>query len=147
MSTDGTSMILKVQTGDVYHIPCLLDADQVKRAGKMYEESKGFMATTGGDRVDAAKDTFMVFPGIVKIYKDVAAAKECFSENKDLTKVIFSVTLETDAKSRPMDAKLFLAEDSQALATKNLCDGLMQRLVLQINNCTSEDGTKIFHGK
>jgi len=65
-----------------------------------------------------------------------------------MTKVIFAITLETDAKSRPMDSKLFLADDAQALETKNLCDGLMQRLVVQITNCTSDDGNiKVFHGK
>ena len=65
-----------------------------------------------------------------------------------MTEVIFSITLETDAKSRPMDPKLFLADDSQALQTKNLCDGLMQRLVVQITNSTSLEGNiKVFQGK
>lgn len=81
----------------------------------MFEESKGFMKTTGGDRVDAAKDTFLVFPGIVKIYKDKQAAKEYFESTLNsahyMTEVIFAITLETDAKSRPMDPRLFLADD------------------------------------
>lgn len=47
----------------------------------MYEESKDFMKTTGGSRVDAAKDTFLVFPGVVKLYKSREEAKAYFSDS------------------------------------------------------------------
>jgi hypothetical protein len=85
----------------------------------MFEKSKGFLETKGGDRIDAAKETFLVFPGAVKLYKSREAAKEYFKDSlntaPNMTEVIFEVTLETDAKTRPMDPKLFLADDSEAL--------------------------------
>ena len=46
-----------------------------------------------------------------------------------------------------MDPKLFLADDAMALETLNLCDALMQRLVIQITNQTADETIKVFHGK
>ena len=47
----------------------------------MFEESKEFMKTTGGSRISAAKDTILVIPGIVKIYKSKEDAKAYFADS------------------------------------------------------------------
>ena len=61
-----------------------------------------------------------------------------------LNDVIFEVVIETDAKRRPMDVKLFLADDATALETKHLCDAIFQRLMVQIRKTTNDGGVTVF---
>ena len=68
----------------------------------MADESKNFMETTCEDRIKAAKETILVFPGIIKLYQNKENAVEYFktsaSSDPDMKKVIFEISLKADLK-------------------------------------------------
>jgi hypothetical protein len=100
----------------------------------MVEDYKKVKDLSGDARVELAKKTVMVFPGVTKAFIDVATAKEYLSDPLDagaekLMKVLFKIAVDLQGDLRPMDVKKFLGDDPAAQG-KLMSDALFQRLTI-----------------
>ena len=77
----------------------------------MVEDYKKVKDLSGDARVELAKKTVMVFPGVTKAFIDVATAKEYLSDPLDagaekLMKVLFKIAVDLQGDLRPFSKDL-----------------------------------------
>jgi len=103
----------------------------------MVEDYKKVKEMSGDERVDVAKKTIMVFPGITKGFIEKSTAIEYLAEtdaaadagSEVAMKVLFKVAVDLQGNLRPMDVKKFLGDDPAATG-KGMSDALLQRLMV-----------------
>lgn len=103
----------------------------------MVDDYKKVEGMSGDERIETAKKTIMVFPGITKAFIEKASAIEYLTETdasaascKEVAmKVLFKVAVDLQGNMRPMDVKKFLGDDPAASA-KGMSDALIQRLMV-----------------
>jgi hypothetical protein len=121
----------------VLYVAGRLSEDNYKQVMDMVEDYKKVKEMSGDERIDVAKKTIMVFPGITKAFIEKSSAIEYLSEtgaaadagSEVAMKVLFKVAVDLQGDLRPMDVKKFLGDDPAA-AGKGMSDALLQRLMV-----------------
>ena len=110
----------------------------------MVEDYKKVKDMSGDDRVNLAKKTVMVFPGVTKAFIEkenaMAYLNEPLNSSDKLMKVLFKIAVDVQGDVRPMDVKKFLGDDPAAQG-KHMSDALFQRLAVQVQSYSIEDAS------
>ena len=126
----------------VLYVAGRLSEENYKQVLDMVEDYKKVQEMSGDDRVNLAKKTVMVFPGVTKAFieKDSAMAylNEPLNSTEKLIKVLFKIAVDLQGDVRPMDVKKFLGDDAAAQG-KHMSDALFQRLAIQVQSYSIED--------
>jgi len=118
----------------VVYVAGRMGEENFKSVMEMVEAYKGVKEQSNSERVEVAKKTVMVFPGVTQAFvsKDKALEflkKEPENTQEKLFRVIFQVAVDLQGNTRPMDAKKFLGDDAAAQG-EDMRDALFQRLMV-----------------
>lgn len=104
--------------------------ENYKEVMDMIENYKKIKDATGDERLETAKKTIMIFPGLTQVFltEDNARAylKKPAYDTALLYNVLFKVAVDAQGDLQPMDIKKFLGGDANEEATK-MGEGLLQR--------------------
>uniref|UniRef100_A0A7S3CJF5 Uncharacterized protein n=1 Tax=Strombidium rassoulzadegani TaxID=1082188 RepID=A0A7S3CJF5_9SPIT len=129
----------------VMYVAGRLGEENFKSIMDMVEAYKGVKEQSNSERVEVAKKTVMIFPGVTQAFisKDKALdylKKDDGSQTEKLFRVLFKVAVDLQGNMRPMDVKKFLGDDPAAKA-EDMRDGLFQRLMVQVQSYSIEGPT------
>uniref|UniRef100_A0A7S3IMV4 Uncharacterized protein n=1 Tax=Strombidium inclinatum TaxID=197538 RepID=A0A7S3IMV4_9SPIT len=126
----------------VVYVAGRMGEENFKSVMEMVESYKGVKEQSNSERVEVAKKTVMVFPGVTQAFisKDKAIEylkKEPEHTQEKLMRVLFKVKVDLQGDTRPMDAKKFLGDDAAAQG-EDMRDALFQRLMVQVQSYSIE---------
>ena len=144
-STLLSSVVSKAQSVEAYklpeavvYVPARMSQDTFEDVAELTEEMKKAGDKSASEKLELAKKTTMLFPGITRVYLSRESAVkyllEPTSTGSNYVMVLFEVTIDTSHPNlTPMNLKKFLEEEPlDESKAKNVADGLMQRLMIQI---------------